>query len=491
MGKAARVAAAIKAAQEQIQQAKPESMPKVAIGYVHGNANRVTSFEESLLALRDFDRDNHGLITLKLSVRMGTDGLPAARNQIATAFLASDCDWLFMVDTDMGFEPDSLYRLIEVAHPEHRPIVGGLCFTQREIAHDGMGGYRTVPTPTIFDWKEDPDTGVPGHMALMTYPVNQPVQCAATGAAFILIHRSVFEKIAETLVPGTDIKMGPTWFDRTHGPTGGLMGEDISFCVRATLAEIPIIVHTGVRTTHFKNRWLSETDHWQSYRPGPATEDVAVIVPVLRRPQNAEPFMRSLRASTGLAHVYAIADDDDPDTIEAWRAVGAEVIVDSVRTFAKKVNLGYRKTSEPWLFITGDDVRFHPGWLDHAQHVAEVLEAKVVGTNDWGNPRVMRGEHAVHMLIRREYVDEVGASFDGPGVVAHEGFRHWGVDDVIVTAAKLRGVFQMALGSIVEHRHPYWREDVPKDETYALGEAAAEEDMALLQRILAEHGVAR
>jgi hypothetical protein len=391
----------------------------------------------------------------------------------------------------MGFEPDALYRLIEVAHPVDRPIVGALAFTQRETHHDGMSGFRTTPTPTIFDWKMDPDLGVPGHMALMMYPVNTVVQCAATGAAFILIHRSVFERIAETFVPDTDIKMGPTWFDRTHGTTGGLMGEDISFCVRAALAEIPIVVHTGVRTTHFKHRWLSEVDHWLSYRPGPAGEEVAVIVPVLHRPQNAAPFMRSLRASTGLARAYAIADEDDPQTVQAWRDAGAEVIVtDNVRTFARKLNVGYHKTGEPWLFMVGDDVKFYPGWLDHAQHVAEILEADVIGTNDLGNPRVLRGEHATHMLIRRSYVDEVGASFDGPGVVAHEGFRHWGVDDVIVTAAKLRGKWQMALGSIVEHQHPYWGK-AETDDTYALGESAAEEDMALLRRILAEHGVAR
>jgi hypothetical protein len=497
VGSQARARAALRAAQARLAERKPT----VAVGYVHSNAGRVTSFEESLLALRDFDRDNAGVVALKLTVRMGTDGLPAARNQLATAFINSDCDWLLMVDTDMGFEPDSLYRLLEVAHPAERPIVGGLAFTQREISHDGMWGFRTVPTPTIFDWKMDPELGVPGHMALMMYPVNAPVQCAATGAAFILIHRSVFERIAQTLIPGTDVRIGPTWFDRTHGPTGGLMGEDISFCVRAALAEIPILVHTGVRTTHYKHRWLSEVDHWQSYKPGPATEEVAVIVPVLRRPQNAEPFMRSLRASTGLARAYAVADADDVDTIEAWRKAGAEVIVrDPVwevantlpngdvpprpGTFAEKVNAGYRATKEPWLFLTGDDVKFYPGWLDHAQHVGEILEADVVGANGLGNERELRGEHAAHLLIRRSYVDTVGASWDGPGAVTHEGYRHWFVDDEIVTAAKQRGKWQMALGAIVEHRHPLFGKG-EEDEVYALGQASAENDRDLFRSRLA------
>lgn len=477
MGSAARARAALKRTQEQNRQEKP----KVAIGFVHDNAGRVTSFEDSLWALVTYDQAHENLITEKITVRFGTDGLPAARNTIATRFVQSDNDWLLMVDTDMGFDPDSLYKLIEVAHPERRPIVGGLCFTSREIAHDGLFGFRTRPTPTIFDWKEDPDLRVPGFMSVLMYPVNAVVRCAGTGTAFLLIHRSVFERIASTPIPGTDgVLVGPRWFDRTPDATGKLLGEDLSFCVRANLAQIPIHVHTGVKTSHFKEFWLSEEDHWGSYNPGPASEEVAVIVPVLRRPQNAAPFMRSLRASTGLARVYAVADHDDQVTIQAWRDAGADVIVDSVRTFPRKVNLGYHKTAEPWLFVVGDDVRFHSGWLDHAQHVAEILEADVVGTNDLGDERSLRGEHSGHVLIRRSYADKVGASWDGPGAVCHEGYMHRGVDEEIVAAAKARGRWQMALGARVEHRHPRWGKG-PDDEVYALGQSTAERDMALFR----------
>jgi hypothetical protein len=262
---------------------------------------------------------------------------------------------------------------------------------------------------------------------------------------------------------------------------------------------VPVHVHTGVRTTHFKSRWLSEVDHWRSYNPPPATDEVAVIVPVLDRPANAEPFMRSLRASTGLATAYAVCDADDDDTIAAWRAAGAQTILREVDwpadnadadvaarpgTFAQKANLGASKTSEPWLFLVGDDVKFHAGWLDHAQHVADIFGASVVGTNDLGNPRVLAGDHGTHLLVRRSYVDEVGASWDGPGVVAHEGYRHWYVDDEVVTAAKQRGVWQMALGSVVEHLHPAWGKGAD-DEVYALGQESAEADRALFVERLA------
>jgi hypothetical protein len=99
----------------------------------------------------------------------------------------------------------------------------------------------------------------------------------------------------------------------------------------------------------------------------------------------------------------------------------------------------------------------------------------VIGTNDLGNPRVTSGEHATHLLVRRSYVDDMGSSWDGPKVVAHEGYGHWFVDDELVTAAKQRGVWAMALGSLVEHLHPAWGK-ANDDDVYELGESHATTD---------------
>jgi hypothetical protein len=415
-------------------------------------------------------------------MKCGAGGLDRGRTLTVEQFLRErDAEWLFWVDADMGFAPDTVERLLAVADPVERPIVGALCFALKETTTDGLGGYRTEPRPTILDWRDDGEKA--GFQGRSWYPVNELVKCAGTGSACILIHRSVFERIAA--------EHGPVWYDRIKNPsTGDLISEDLSFCVRAGLAGFPVYVHTGVRTTHQKTLWLGEPDWWAWAQAPPATERTAVIVPVMRRPQNAEPFMRSLRASTGLATVYAISDDDDEVTRDAWAEAGAEVWVQyrgqQPGTFAQKVNFGRKHINrEPWLFLTGDDVRFRPGWLDHAQATAGD-RYHVIGTNDLANPRVLAGEHATHLLVRRSYVDEVGASWDGPGVVAHEGYGHWFCDDEVVTAAKLRGVWAMALGSRVEHLHPLWG-TAPADEVYALGQSHAAADRALFEARLREH----
>lgn len=452
----------------------------VTVAYLHDNLD-AHCWHQSLIELIGWDLAHEGRIVRGgwQSMKPGTGGLVEGRNEVVASFLADDrADWLWWVDTDMGFAPDTADRLLAAADPAERPIVGGLCFAWRELGPDGMGGFHAAPRPTIFDWL--PDNDPPGFVGRTRYPVNALVQCAGTGAACVLIHRSVLDRIGETF---------GTWYDRVPGHDGKLISEDLSFCVRAAAVEAPVFVHTGVRTTHQKTIWVGERDYWTHALAPPANERVAVIVPVLERPQNAEPFMRSLRASTGLATCYAICETVDHPSQSAWMKAGAEVIVGDAHTFAEKVNVGVSVSAKfapphPWLFLTGDDVRFHPGWLDHAQAIAGDTH-HVVGTNDMGNPRVIAGEHATHLLVRRSYVTEVGASWDGPGVACHEGYRHWFVDDEVVTAAKQRNVWAMALGSRVEHLHPAWGK-AEMDDVYELGQKAADEDGRLFRRRLRE-----
>jgi hypothetical protein len=98
----------------------------------------------------------------------------------------------------------------------------------------------------------------------------------------------------------------------------------------------------------------------------------------------------------------------------------------------------------------------------------------------------MAGDHATHLLISRDYVEKVGAGWDGPGVVCHEGYRHWFVDDEIVTAAKQRGQWAHAGMSIVEHLHPLWGKG-KADYTYELGQSYADHDKAVYLRRVAAH----
>ena len=189
------------------------------------------------------------------AMKCGTDGLVAARNDTVKAFLRSQADWLWWIDTDMGFAPDALEQLMAVADPVERPVVGALCFSNRETGQDGMNGFRCDPVPTLYRFITM-DNGMNGFQPIFDYERDSLVEVAGTGSACIVIHRSVFEKIQ------ADQGGAPNWYIRLTNPTTGqLIGEDLSFCYRAAQAGFRLFVDTSVKTTHLKPIWLQERDY--------------------------------------------------------------------------------------------------------------------------------------------------------------------------------------------------------------------------------------
>jgi hypothetical protein len=222
----------------------------VALGLVHSH-DVTYSFHRSVLGVMLHDLEHDRRLLHDIAVKCGSGGLVEARNQTAAAFLSGPAEWLWVVDTDMGFAPDTLDRLLAAADPVERPIVGALCFAWIEGEQDGMGGWLCGTRPTIFQFGEV--AGEKTFAAVSEYPPDQLVRCAATGSACILIHRGVLEAITEG--------HGPTWYDRIATGAGRLLGEDISFCARAGSVGAAVHVHTGVHTNHQKTVWVSHHQH--------------------------------------------------------------------------------------------------------------------------------------------------------------------------------------------------------------------------------------
>lgn len=213
---------------------------------------------------------------------------------------------------------------------------------------------------------------------------------------------------------------------------------------------------------------------------------IAVVVPVLGRPQNAQRLADSLTAATTVEHrLVWVVSVSDRDQFLACKAAGGDLIEaewpPGPGDFARKVNKAHRNTIEPFVFQGADDIEFTPGWDVAALAVAEATGAGVVGTNDDANPMVKRGDHSTHSLIRRSYVEEHGGTLDGPGLVFSEAYGHQWCDNELVELAKARGQWAFAASSVVRHRHWVWR-TAPMDETYARGSASARADRALFEQ---------
>lgn len=196
--------------------------------------------------------------------------------------------------------------------------------------------------------------------------------------------------------------------------------------------------------------------------------DLVILVPMLGRPHRVKPVLESIGVTVPSARVLFLLSPDDREVAQQVSAAGREVLTvpyQRVGDYARKINFGYRHTTEPLLFLGADDLRFHPGWFE-AVCGKLAPGIGVVGTNDLGSPRVINGEHATHSLVTRDYVDRYG-TIDQPGQILHEGYWHDWVDDELVATAKHRGAWAMALESHVEHLHPCWGK-APTDASYRL-----------------------
>jgi hypothetical protein len=174
--------------------------------------------------------------------------IASSRNKMAAGMLdTTQCEWLWFIDVDMGFGPDTVEQLIKAADPELRPVMGGLCFAMKRARTADFWAERVRIQPTVYEYLELEDEV--GFRPIREYARDQVQQVAATGAACLLIHRSALEKVRA--------HYGDNWFTQATHPTGDkgkprVFSEDLSFCVRLAALDIPVHVNTAVKTTHDK-----------------------------------------------------------------------------------------------------------------------------------------------------------------------------------------------------------------------------------------------
>lgn len=223
---------------------KPQMKPRMAaaatdnvvLAYIHPGETS-SYFTQSLVNLLMFDQATSRRVVGCLN-EWSSANVSASRNSLTARFLDEyDAEWLLWIDADMAFEHTALDGLLEGADPVEKPIVGGLCF--------GASFGRLFPTIYQFVETESGLTTI----RVEDYP-DGLVQCAATGAAFLLVHRDVLVAMHER-----KFNAAFPWFQETE-LAGKPAGEDLTFCIRAGILGIPVFVDTRVRIGHHKSTVL-------------------------------------------------------------------------------------------------------------------------------------------------------------------------------------------------------------------------------------------
>lgn len=139
------------------------------------------------------------------------------RNYMVREARQAECTHLIMLDTDMVYHEDTIFKLLSY----NLPIVGALCFRRGEPFNPLMLKGEPGNYQCIDEWTED-----------------ELVEVDATGTGCILFDMEVFRK------------MPSPWFKFKIQKNGKPLGEDIGFCHELRKAGYTIYVDTSIPTKH-------------------------------------------------------------------------------------------------------------------------------------------------------------------------------------------------------------------------------------------------
>lgn len=250
---------------------------RITVGYLSRGAPEI-QFMDSLLAMYEYDRyAGPGRFERHLW-RVGLRGhvnVSRGRCKMVRQFLQGKGHWLLMIDDDMSWSHDAHERLLAAVaavsvapgatHEPWQVVMGGLTFGWLPDAK-GIG-------PVMYDVDDQ------GRFRRFTdETLGKGIRkVAGTGAAFLLVHRKMFEEIERTLLELGAATQAP-WFQErefpvvdewdadgnpTHASTYWV-SEDLWFCAQVNRVGGAVFIDQSTEVGHKKpimlNRATFESD---------------------------------------------------------------------------------------------------------------------------------------------------------------------------------------------------------------------------------------
>jgi hypothetical protein len=147
-------------------------------------------------------------------------------------------DWLLWVDSDVVISPESFLKLWNQKDKDERPMMTGVYFTT-----DNPEEPLMVPMPTVFNFVDNEDGGF-GLARIHPLPKDKLIQVGAAGMGYVLMHRSVVDRIRKELPDAQ--------FFMEMGRGNKFIGEDIYFFALCEKAGVPLWCDTSVTAPHMK-----------------------------------------------------------------------------------------------------------------------------------------------------------------------------------------------------------------------------------------------
>ena len=214
-----------------------KAVPSVHLGFCH-TGFVYTPFMMSVLAWERYEAQNNQRLPAYSAIKHPV--IADSRNDLVRKFLKSGEEWLWMLDPDIQFPPETCVKLMGLADPDTAPIVAAAywndvadqrCLTWHAQTEEGLRTFRRLPE------------------------VDGGIVLGSCGMGCTLIHRRVLRKMQEVL---SDDPW--PWFghDLVDKPTGAeRAGEDVTFCIRARELGFRIVGHCGVTVEHYKPGYVA------------------------------------------------------------------------------------------------------------------------------------------------------------------------------------------------------------------------------------------
>ncbi len=222
--------------EEKVQTIQAIKTPRVLIGTPSLDGNLCVEYVSSLMFTQQRCAD-FGVLC-DLSVLRGDCFIAKARNNIVRQFMDSECDTLFFIDADQGWEADAFVRMVLDSHE----IVAGAVPKKTDSVE--FNGCNLVA-------ETNGDVPIENGM----------LKASRVGTGFMRIKRSVIEKMivagAREYMPGDGSAYPFIWeifetkiIQNEGDARGQFWGEDLAFCEKWRLMGGSIWIDPSINFTH-------------------------------------------------------------------------------------------------------------------------------------------------------------------------------------------------------------------------------------------------
>ena len=190
---------------------------------------------------------------------------------------------------------------------------------------------------------------------------------------------------------------------------------------------------------------------------------IDVLIPTYKRPQKVRFLIENIKKTSSKISPLFIIHPSDTETEQ----ILIEKNQNYIKTFLEYIgciNLGVKKTSNPFIFCGADDIEFTKDWDLKLLKVMKDKKIMVTGgTDDWTVSQ--SGVHISHPMVRRTYLD-YGAYWNATSKDLYSPeYKHYQADIELEQLAHFRGVIKVCKNCTIHHHH-YVNGKTQIDETY-------------------------